>query len=426
MLVPWRRGGFSTSLKSSDGGPEGSECSKSFYMHQLHKSQFNSKQGSVLLIRPLGNLLKSVKAGFNGWFKKKSYHDLLEDPSVISMQSYSSKIHLLPRASDAPAFGLPGLILGTFAAASMPVEKRSALVPSKEMDVETGLDSVDHLNKSGEAEPTPQTSHIVTTVDANRTLPPPTLGIERRDDDNASFSSDFESSTGWSTSSAKHSSLVSSCTSASMYESASAVSSDKSAHTDSLVKHKAVDLMNMISDTLSESESTNDSKNDSSSGTNKEDERLNSSNSSEAGEEEGMVNVVSDSSGSFNSEEVPSKQTEKHMDTSHAVDLYEESLIVSHTTQRAHDKNFFMMLSGNIMANASSADDNSNVDNGDWSHNVSESTSSSSSCDTEDSTFNTHSLSLSLESGADSASQAIDWAISREASKQLDSTVNVV
>ena len=66
-------------------------------------------------------------------FNHRQYHHLnkgnialQEDPSVVSMKSYSSHVHLLPPHMAAARADLPNIVLGTFAAATMPVKQQKS------------------------------------------------------------------------------------------------------------------------------------------------------------------------------------------------------------------------------------------------------------------------------------------------------------
>ena len=66
-------------------------------------------------------------------FNHRQYHHLnkgnialQEDPSVVSMKSYSCHVHLLPPHMTAARADLPNVMLGTFAAATMPVKQQKS------------------------------------------------------------------------------------------------------------------------------------------------------------------------------------------------------------------------------------------------------------------------------------------------------------
>jgi hypothetical protein len=79
----------------------------------------------------------SVKDWFSFRNSSRQYHHLhkqdgvvsalQEDPEVLSMHSYSSNVRLLPPCEEMERADLPNLVLGTFAAASMPIGQRVTL-----------------------------------------------------------------------------------------------------------------------------------------------------------------------------------------------------------------------------------------------------------------------------------------------------------
>jgi hypothetical protein len=89
------------------------------------------------LLRPAKAVFAKYKKRTNAkdWFsfKKRQYHYLRrehcieEDSEVHSMNSYSSHVNLLP-VQNASRADLPNLVLGTFAAATMPIGKHKLMV----------------------------------------------------------------------------------------------------------------------------------------------------------------------------------------------------------------------------------------------------------------------------------------------------------
>ena len=159
-FVPWRKEGFSSSLQLSDSRA-GSESASS-------SADFNAPESNKVLglARPFKSLFAKYrkKAKSKNWrsTKHKQYHHLnrahvvalsdvaiSEDGEVASMErSWSSNTNLLPPLAVSRTDFLPNLVLGTWAAASMPIghqsTKPSALVaddppspPSETNDDET-------------------------------------------------------------------------------------------------------------------------------------------------------------------------------------------------------------------------------------------------------------------------------------------------
>eukprot|EP00804_Cyclotella_cryptica_P015296 CCRYP_005407-RB/>CCRYP_005407-RB protein AED:0.31 eAED:0.31 QI:300/1/1/1/1/1/4/241/1227 len=408
-LIPWRKGGFSSSYQPSDSKKSGgSACSSQSTCIEQWESchRTPSNKNVALFIRPVRCFRQSVKSIIKGWFKRKKYQTLNgrlhEDPSVISMQSYSSNIQLLP-APYTPLFGLPNLILGTWAAATIPVE------PKHNVDAESKFGS-DDINKPVELR-----------VSLNST----TLGIAKRDIIE-SCSSDFESSTGWTSSSYKHSSSVSSCSANTSHRDidsslvACSTQTDKPTSAEDELSAHALNHMHTI-ETLSEEDSSDRVKTKEIKSDTKAENNIN-------------VNIVSDSSasGSFHTDDICTEMNaaDSHRDDSNMNTVYHETINLNgiNSTRNApgdSSRHFVMILSRDIRAETSSTGDNiSSTDNDDWSYQVSQSSSTPDSDDTDDSAFNAQSLSLSLGSGSDSASQAIEWAINREVSKQMSSILN--
>jgi hypothetical protein len=399
VLVPWRRGGFSSAFQMSDGKQsEESACSSRSAYNIEHWDSINifaSKQRSK---HPVQSVLSRVKGVVAGWVKRKQYHHLnerlQEDLSVISMKSYSSNIQLLPNINNTTAFGLPGLILGTWAGATIPIQPKHRQIYSQENQVHDSAKGTDGDTK------------LVPTTTADTQLstssPPSILGITKRNyiDDLC----EGESRTGLP-SSFRQNSFVSSCSSSWNNDNNScfmrtSISRDngipltKDGATIHINESRAVSEGGLIEDFMLVSK-------------NGESKSIVSS----AIHSNASANVISDSSGSFHTEDF---NVMKNIQDTIRSGPYNQNQIYSHSSQKVHDRNFFMMLANDIEDDTTSVEHTPRTNDGDWSHNIS--ATSSDSMDTAD---NEHSLSLSLESEADSASQALDWAITREVSKQL-------
>lgn len=375
VLVPWRRGGFSGAFRTSDGKQsEESESSRSFYIEQwASKDILSSKQ--ISHTHPVRSLFKRAKVMMQRWFKHKQYQSLNgrlhEDLSVISMQSYSSNmnIQLLPNPRSSEAFALPGLILGTWAAATIPIE-----AVRRSHDIEAALDTVTTDCSMPEAQSKKEQMTTSSNAPLGRSA---ILGIQRRDNDNGS--SGLESSTGWSTSSIRHGSSCSSTT------------WDNENNT----SHRAR-VMDVHVSHISEGDSAQES--------------------SLELKTEGFK-LVSPRCASLNI--TPDSNKTNAELRSMSTGLVNPDDEPSPRNPKALDSNFFMMLANDIHADASSVEQSTPRFSGDWSHNISDSTESSESASVE-TDDNDNSLSLSLESEGDSASQALEWAIAQEVSKKIN------
>ncbi|KAL9184095.1 LOW QUALITY PROTEIN: hypothetical protein ACHAXT_002181 [Thalassiosira profunda] len=136
IFVPWRREGFNSSLRLSDSkhSDSSSSCAESIHVP--------APQRKLALIRPAKSLLAKKKTRAKHWFSstfRNSHYQhlnkgiaLQEDPSVISMKSnYSGHQLLLPHAMAPTMPNVPpNLVLGTFAAATLPLNAPRA-VPLK-------------------------------------------------------------------------------------------------------------------------------------------------------------------------------------------------------------------------------------------------------------------------------------------------------
>ncbi len=127
-LVPWRKEGFSPSLQLSDSRNESTTSSEETNVPEVKKR--------LDLLRPAKAVFAKYKMRTKFSFKKRQYHSLRrehcieEDSEVHSMNSYSSHVNLLP-VQNASRADLPNLVLGTFAAATMPVGKQKLMVLPK-------------------------------------------------------------------------------------------------------------------------------------------------------------------------------------------------------------------------------------------------------------------------------------------------------
>eukprot|EP00956_Cyclotella_meneghiniana_P003523 scaffold4344_cov75-Cyclotella_meneghiniana.AAC.4 len=383
VFVPWRRGGFT--FQPSDGKQSGdSACSsRSAYMEHWGESSMKMLLSRPRFLHPVQSVLNGVKRIINGWFKHKHYKHLLnerlqEDHSVISMaKSCSSNLQLLPATETATSFGLPGLILGTWAAASSTIPIENSL-----RDIEAGTNGELKLGSEKQHE-----TH-------------PILGIAPRDTE---ISSELESSTGWS-SSVLQSSFVSSCSSTS--------NNNNSNCKDILIKNESLDrslvynCKTKMSRTMSEGDSMQESPVEA-----KTIEAV-----------ESGLNIV-----------------DSIMDD-HRIESLHPSHFYSKVSQNG-DKLFFMALANGICTEPSSAESSiPKSDNGDWSNvsnsaytspssrgsidgnheDLAQSDSTSTSAGSAHTDDYAHSLSFSLESEADSASNALDWAITREVYKKMN------
>ena len=379
-LVPWRRGGFTFQPSDGKQSEDSARSSRSAYMEPLGNGiMFSSKPRFV---HPVQSVLNRVKCAINGWLKHKQYKHLLnerlqEDCSVISMaKSCSSNLQLLPTTENT-TFGLPPGLLGTWAAASstIPIENN-------------GMHSLGGIGAgvNGElgSEKQPDMHQVY----------PPILGIAPRDSEN---SSEFESSTGWS-SSVLQNSFISSSSSTSNNNNSTrlVVSSTTDAVNDILIKNESLDQSLIyktdVSHIISEDDSTHES----------------------------PVEAKTIKAGESGLDIVGSIMDDHRIESLHPSQFY------SRVSQKGGL--FFMALADGIYTETSSGENSiPKTDNGDWS-NVSDSaytvdgsieglarSTSAISANTDD---YAHSLSFSLESEADSASQALDWAITRETLKK--------
>lgn len=157
---------------------------------------------------------KKNKNKMNGrLWHRRSYHmirgdiGLEEDQSVASMQSYSSRINLLPSGEFAfsPRTSLPNILLGTFAAAAVPIGDSTIPLHRSEDEVNASAACKYHQTSDG--------SHFkvhecVVTPNSSKTTflqPEKTPQVPARGDQDSSFSayskSDFEGSSSGSSAS---------------------------------------------------------------------------------------------------------------------------------------------------------------------------------------------------------------------------------
>ena len=220
-LVPWRKEGFSPSLQLSDSRNE---------------STTSSEETNVLEVKKRLDLLRPAKAVFakykkrtnaKDWFsfKKRQYHYLRrehcieEDSEVHSMNSYSSHVNLLP-VQNASRADLPNLVLGTFAAATMPIGKQKLMVLPKlitagnNVGIDESVAPLANIDAGNEGTQSDFLAPAETTTRARVTLHISSLDVDIRfkETDSESFNaysrSDFSSSS--PTSSAPSSSVPSS------------------------------------------------------------------------------------------------------------------------------------------------------------------------------------------------------------------------
>ena len=390
VLIPWRKGGFSPAFQPSDGkqSSESTYSSHSVYMERHWGTGSVIVPRQNLPLQPLWSAVKHMRRVTRNFFKRKQYQHLnerlREDQSVISMKSYSSDIQLLPSPSNAPVFGLPGLLLGTWAAATIPLESE---VPRTQNigDIDAYADVASHYIL-------PEEFHHGQDLSSGlkHQSQPVTLGI-------ASNSDNISPSTGWVSPSARCS-FISSSRSTSWNPSAVSTNNNTRVNEESFFDRstiRAVNYPHSIVEGSSVKEPEVDSQGKQIKFINPNDSNIKAHHSVDA-------KVVSDSSGSFRSVEGLSNQTsnERELEQLHSNRLY-------FPYSQTHDQNLAMMFSRHIDADTG---------NEDWS-NVSDSTTTSESA-SESVGGNAHSLSLSIKSEADNASlAALDWAITREISK---------
>lgn len=135
-FVPWRSEGFISSRMSDSRQSSDSDAYSSKSNVPEMKKRFD------LIRRPAKAIAKykrrtSVKDWFSFRSNSRQYHHLhkqdgvvsalQEDLEVLSMHSYSSNVRLLPPCEEMERADLPNLVLGTFAAASMPIGQRVTL-----------------------------------------------------------------------------------------------------------------------------------------------------------------------------------------------------------------------------------------------------------------------------------------------------------
>lgn len=156
QFVPWRKAGFSPSLQLSDSRPSESESSTGeSIVPVLSKRLDVFRPAKAAFIRYKKN--SSVKDWFSFKKRNRQYHHLhrdvsmQEDTDVLSMNSYSSQMNLLPIDAITRA-DLPNLVLGTFAAATMASHKLDTTQASKNSDELEGW-VVTPLNRGTQFEP---------------------------------------------------------------------------------------------------------------------------------------------------------------------------------------------------------------------------------------------------------------------------------
>ena len=223
-LVPWRKEGFSPSLQLSDSRNESTTSSEETNVPEVKKR--------IDLLRPAKAVFAKYKKRTNAkdWFsfKKRQYHYLRrehcieEDSEVHSMNSYSSHVNLLPVQAASRA-DLPNLVLGTFAAATMPIGKQKLMVLPKlittlasenNVGIDESVAPLANNDAGNEGTQSEILAHAETTTSTRVTLHISSLDVDVRfketdsDSFNAYSRSDFSSSS--PTSSAPSSSVPSS------------------------------------------------------------------------------------------------------------------------------------------------------------------------------------------------------------------------
>ena len=198
-FVPWRKEGFSPSLQLSDDKQSNETATSS------EESNPPDARKRLEFFRPAKAVLVKFakRTTAKDWFsfKKRQYHYLrrehyIEDDSeVLSMNSYSSHVNLLPVKAASRA-NLPNLVLGTFAAATMPIGKQKAfssqliVAPSENDD---GLGELVASLANGDAQIiSSQSEHVIHHISSLD------VDVRPNETDSESFSaysrSDFESS----------------------------------------------------------------------------------------------------------------------------------------------------------------------------------------------------------------------------------------
>ena len=147
QFVPWRKAGFSPSLQLSDSRPSESESSAGESIVPV-----SSKRLDVFLPAKAAFTRYKKNSSVKDWFsfkkRNRQYHHLhrdvsmQEDTDVHSMNSYSSQMNLLPIEAITRA-DLPNLVLGTFAAATMPT--RNQQFASLKLDTTQASENSDEL-----------------------------------------------------------------------------------------------------------------------------------------------------------------------------------------------------------------------------------------------------------------------------------------
>lgn len=135
-FVPWRSEGFISS-RTSD-----SKHSNESDVYSSSKSNVpEMKKRFDVIRRPAKAVFAKYKrrTGAKDWFSFRSsrqYHylnkqdgvaALQDDQEVLSLNSYSSNAHLLPPSEESEKHDMPTFVLGTFAAASMPIGQKVPL-----------------------------------------------------------------------------------------------------------------------------------------------------------------------------------------------------------------------------------------------------------------------------------------------------------
>ena len=147
QFVPWRKAGFSPSLQLSDSRPSESESSAGESIVPVSSKRLDVfRPAKAAFTRYKKN--SSVKDWFSFKKRNRQYHHLhrdvsmQEDTDVHSMNSYSSQMNLLPIEAITRA-DLPNIVLGTFAAATMPT--RNQQFASLKLDTTQASENSDEL-----------------------------------------------------------------------------------------------------------------------------------------------------------------------------------------------------------------------------------------------------------------------------------------
>ena len=130
FFLPWREEGFSSSAGLSDETSEGGSVTSmgSFDAPETRRLLYSLHRVKALFAK----VGKKTKA--KAWFSHRQDqhiafkgHAALQEDASVTMKSYSS-VHLLPQCVADTRTNLPNLVLGTFAAATMPTHTGGSAV----------------------------------------------------------------------------------------------------------------------------------------------------------------------------------------------------------------------------------------------------------------------------------------------------------